>query len=381
MNQKQTLSTKANRLTSLDALRGFNMFWIIGGEEIADALRHLSFPGAGLIAAQLNHALWNGFTFYDLIYPMFIFVVGISIAFSIESRRKKGESSLRILQHILIRTGLLFLLGVYMSNSGYFWRGIWTNIRLMGVLQRIALCYCGASILALFANPRRQIITVICILAGYWFLLRFIPVPGVGMANWDQPQANLANYLDSRLLPGRLYYGAWDPEGLLSTFPALATCLLGLITGYWLKNEQRVNDRLFTKTDKSLFLAMAGAVLLVLGILWGLDFPINKKIWTSSYVLVAGGLSAVFMAFFYWFIDLRGHKKWAFPFVVIGLNSIFIYVAVNIVPFGAMANWLIGDRIFTWLGEGRDLFQAVLTLIIEWMALYIMYKRKIFLRL
>lgn len=175
-----------NRLISLDALRGFNMFWIIGGEELADALSRLNFPGARILAAQLNHADWNGFTFYDLIYPMFIFVVGVSIIFAIERRREKGNDTFKILQRILLRTGMLFLLGLYMSNSGLDLHSWLTNLRLMGVLQRIALCYCGTAILVLFIKLRYQAMIAVILLVGYWLLLRFATVPGFGAGVWSR---------------------------------------------------------------------------------------------------------------------------------------------------------------------------------------------------
>jgi predicted acyltransferase len=373
-------TVKANRLTSLDALRGFNMFWIIGAERIADALHRLSFPGAHLMATQLNHANWGGFTFYDLIYPMFIFVVGVSTTLAIERRRERGENNLKILRHILIRTGLLFLLGIYMSNSGLNLYGWLHNIRWMGVLQRIALCYCGASIMVLFTKTRFQALAAGVFLVGYWLLLRYVPVPDCGVAVWS-PGATFANYFDRLFLPGRLYYHTWDVEGLLSTFPALVTCLFGVFTGYWLKKDWKMKGKTITGEHKAVILAATGVVLVGLGLLWGLDFPIIKKIWTSSFTLLTGGCSAIGMALFYWVIDVRGYKRWAFPFVVIGLNSIFVYLAVNLIPFGAISGWITGGKLPVWFGTGETLCLAVVSLMIEWLILYVMYRRKIFLRL
>jgi predicted acyltransferase len=380
MNETQTI-TKVKRLLSLDALRGFNMFWIVGAEPIADALNQLNFPGAGILAGQLNHADWNGFTFYDLIYPMFIFVVGVSTVFSIKRRQEREEAPLKILYHIFTRTALLFLLGLFLSNSGLNLHGWLTNLRWMGVLQRIALCYCGAAFLVLYTKRWHQGIITGTLLIGYWLLLRFVPVPGHGPGVLNTPGMNFANYFDRLFLPGRLYYHTWEVEGLLSTFPALATCLGGVFTGYWLRDEGRFRGKLINPKRKAVILAVAGVSVLGLGLLWALDFPINKKIWTSSYVLLTGGLSAMAMALFYWLIDIRGYKRWTFPFVVIGANSIFIYLAANIIPFDKISDWLTGGRLPGWFGAGSALGLAIISLAIQWLILYIMFKRKIFIRL
>jgi predicted acyltransferase len=358
------------------------MLWIVGAEKIADALTQLNFPGAYLVSAQLNHSAWNGFTFYDLIYPMFIYVVGISITLSIRNRLERGESIVKISRHIFTRTVLLFLVGLYISNSGlgldlHSWL---TNLRWPGVLQRIAVCYWITAILVLFIKPRYQVMVSLIFLVGYWALLRFVPVPGFGAGVFNIPEASFANYIDKIFLPGRHYYKTWDPEGLLSTFPAIVTCQLGAYTGFWLKRETGIHKKPVTAGEKVLWLAIFGLALLGLGILWGFYFPINKKIWTSSYVLVTGGLSAMIMALFYWIIDLKGYKKWAFPFVVIGLNSIFIYGAFNLLPMDSLAQWMFGNELLNSLGAAERLFTALLTFIIGWLALYFMYKKKIFLR-
>jgi predicted acyltransferase len=277
--KKLQLYFPSDRLTSLDALRGFNMFWIIGGEKIADALSRFHIPIIRILAAQLNHTVWNGFTFYDLIYPMFIFVTGVSIAYSLDHRKKRGDNHYIILLRILKRTLLLFLFGLYLSNAGLNLHGWLTNVRLMGVLQRIALCYCGAAVFVLFIQLRFQLAISVMILLGYWLLLRFAAVPGFGAGVWYPPEANFANYFDKLYLPGRMYYGSWDVEGLLSTFPALVTCQMGVFAGFWLKIDWKSKGIKLTKTKKAVFLALMGIFILGLGTLWGIDFPINKKIW------------------------------------------------------------------------------------------------------
>ena len=364
---------RTGRLVSLDALRGFNMFWIIGAAGIANGLSNLKIPGASLIASQLRHAPWNGFRFNDLIYPMFIFVVGISVSLALGRRREKGEIPRKIVGHIFFRTALFFGIGLYMSNSGLNWYGWLHNLRWMGVLQRIALCNSCAALMVLYTGPRRQAGTVAGLLILYWLLLRFVPVPGYGAGIWNPPEANFANYFDSRFLPGRLYYHTWDPEGLLSTMPALATCLLGVLTGHWLRKPD-------VKPEfKAGALAIAGMILALLGLLWSLDFPLNKKIWTSSYTLLTAGLSAAGMALFYWLIDIRGFQRWAYPFVVIGRNSLFIYVAADFIPFGAAARFLLG--IGPDLGNSMVLIRSIATLGLEWLLLWLMYRFRIFVKL
>ena len=373
--------SQKERLTSLDALRGFNMFWIIGGEKIADALAKFNIPIIRILAAQLNHTAWNGFTFYDLIYPMFIFVTGVSIVYSLDHRKRRGDTNLQILLRILRRTLLLFLCGLYLSNAGLDLHGWLTNVRLLGVLQRIALCYCVAAILTLFVKPRFQVAIAVSILLGYWLLLRFATVPGFGAGVWYPSEANFANYFDKLFLPGRKYYGTWDVEGILSTFPAVVTCQMGVFAGFWLRKEWQVKGSELSKAKKAFFLACSGLFILGLGLLWGLDFPINKKIWTSSFALVAGGLSAIFMALFYWLIDDKGYKKWAFPFIVIGLNPIFIYLAMNVIPWNKISKSLSGWSLPGMVGGWQELLFSLSTLMVGWILLYWMYKRKIFIKL
>lgn len=372
------------RLVALDALRGFNMLWIIGADRIADALKDLRFPGASLVSAQLNHASWNGFTSNDLIYPLFIFLVGVSLTFSLRRRMERGQSRPRLVGHILWRTGLMYLIGMYLCNAGLDWQN-WLHpeeLRWVGVLQRIALCFGITALLMVFTRPWHQVAVAGALLIGYWILMRFVPVPGVG-AGVFAPGVNFANYLDGLYMPGRLYYDNWDPEGMLSTLPAVVNCLGGVFTGYWLQSADRPDLR-FGKTvwnRKVVYLAAAGLCLAGFGLLWSLDFPLNKKIWTSSYVLLTIGLSALLMAFFYWLVDLRGHRKLVFPLVVVGLNSLFIYVAAAEIPFAAMAAWLMGPHFLAWLGPGQALSLALATLLLEWLLLYGMFKFKVFIKL
>jgi predicted acyltransferase len=284
----QMMATSQERLLSLDALRGFDMFWIIGAESLVKGLRRISDTGpVKFVADQLEHKAWAGFHFEDLIFPLFIFIVGISAVFSL-SRTIQQSGRSEALKRVFRRTVLLFLLGVF-YNGGL--AASFEGVRLLGVLQRIALCYFFAALLFCYLPRRHLVVVCVALLLGYWALITLVPVPGAGRPNFAEGK-NLANYLDSQYLPLRKYDGDHDPEGLLSTLPAIATCLLGVFAGLLLANERLSGQR------KVVYLAAAGVIGVALGWLWGLQFPVIKKIWTSSYVLVAGGYSALLLAFF-----------------------------------------------------------------------------------
>ncbi len=367
------------RLASLDALRGFDMLWIIGARAIVNGLAALGLPGTAAVANQLTHSDWHGFTFYDLIFPLFLYIVGVSLVFALQRRLERGERPGGILRHVLRRTLLLFALGL-LYNGGFRQTGVWENLRFMGVLQRTALVYLFTSILVLLTGLRGQAVAAAALLLGYWGALRFIPVPGhpPGMLT---PTVNLVRYVDLHLLPGEPYWGTWDPEGLLSTIPAVATGLLGALTGHWLRAATGPGGRVITPGQRAGLLFLAGAAGVALGLLAGLAFPINKNLWTSSFVLLTGGLSAMLLAAFYWLIDVRGHTRWAFPFVVIGVNSLFIYLAENLVPFDEIARRFVGGDVSDLFGPGKRLFEAFATLALEWLVLLWMYRRRIFIRI
>ncbi|MGE5397696.1 MAG: acyltransferase family protein, partial [Chitinophagales bacterium] len=250
------------RLVSLDALRGFDMFWIICGASLAKGFACLDCSWGRVVAQQFSHSEWNGFTFYDLIFPMFIYITGISAFLSLKNRldcsNRKG-----LVKHVLKRAAILFVLGI-IYNHGPSLSFSLADIRIMGVLQRIALCYLGASLMVIYTRPKTQIITALGILICYWAVMRFVPVPGFGAGFWTE-QGNLAGYLDRLLLPGHLYHESWDPEGPLTTIPAFATGLLGVLTGYWLKATNWHQGKALSANDHSLYLFVGGTVLAVSG--------------------------------------------------------------------------------------------------------------------
>lgn len=331
----------APRLVSLDALRGFDMLWIMGGDSIGHALAQMEPAGVvGVLGTQINHVAWEGFRFYDLIFPLFVFIVGVSLVFSL-TKLQGREGRTAAVGRVIRRTVILYLLGIFYYGG---WAKGWEDIRLLGVLQRIALCYGAAGLLFLYFKPRGLVLWCVGLLLGYWALMALVPVPGVGAGHFEEGR-NLANWIDAQYLPWRKWDGDHDPEGLLSTLPAIGTCLLGVFAGLLFQNSKASPGR------KVAWLAGAGLVGVALGALWGLQFPIIKKLWTSSYVLVAGGCSALLLAVFYWIIDVRGWKFWARPSVWIGLNPITIYLLGNLLKFDDVAARVLGGPVEGWFNR------------------------------
>jgi predicted acyltransferase len=355
---------------SLDALRGFDMFWIVGADALVGGLQKLSdgFLVQGT-ARELEHAEWSGFHFEDLIFPMFVFMAGVSITFSL-TRMIALDGRATAVGRILRRAILLYLLGVF-SYGGF--DGTFEHIRLLGVLQRIALAYLFAGLIFCYFRPRAQVIWCAALLIGYWLLLTFVPVPGGTAGNFAEG-ANLTNWIDSHYLPWRKWDGDHDPEGLLSTFPAIASCLLGVLAGQFLRNTKR-SDR-----DKVVRLALAGVILAAVGWLWSLQFPVIKKIWTSSFVFVAGGYSCLFLATFYYIIEILQWRRWAMPFVWIGMNSITIYMIHNLVEIDKIAARFAGGQLNDYFGRFGPLILALVGLAITFGICRFLYKRGIFLR-
>jgi predicted acyltransferase len=309
---QQTVTKPSQRLVFLDVVRGLTIAFMIlvnnnGNEELA------YWP--------LKHAEWNGWTPTDLVFPIFLFLVGIAIVFSTASRMARGEAKSSLLMHTFRRAAILFALGILIHGFPHY---PLATLRVYGVLQRIALCYLVASILYLWDRRVVTLVSVsaICLL-GYWILMRWVPVPGFGMPGRDIPfldkDINWVSVVDRRLFPGRLLENTRDPLGLISTVPAIATCLLGVLTGLWLRTQKGMT----VKAGGMLAGAIAG---LALGCLWAIWFPINKRLWTSSYVLFAAGWTLLVLAICYFVIEIRKHAgAWTYPWKVFGANAIFTY--------------------------------------------------------
>ena len=374
MSEAETASIEPipGRIVSVDVLRGFDMFWIVGGEGFFAAL--FKFFGPGIqkpLVRQLHHSHWVGFRFYDLIFPLFVFVVGMSVVFSLEKiLAQKGKKA--AYRRIFRRFVILYLLGIF------YYQGIQNgieNIRLLGVLQRLAITYLFAAIFFIHLNRKTMLAVLVAILIGYWAWLSFVPVPGLHEVSFAEGK-NWANWVDAHYLPFRKWNGTWDPEGLLSTIPAIASALLGVFAALIIRSRDIEPMRKVT-----IFVG-GGIAMVVVGLLWGLQFPIIKKIWTSSYVLVAGGYSALLLGIFYLIVDVWKMQKWAVPFVWIGMNPITIYMARNIVSFDSLAKRVVGGELLTVFGEPVGIFLVkTVSLGFSLWLVHFLFKKKVFLKI
>lgn len=432
MNQP-TLPEKSQRLISLDVFRGITIAGMI----------LVNNPGSwGHILSPLRHAEWNGCTPTDLVFPFFLFVVGVAMAFSFERRIETGHSRATMIGQIVRRTIILFLLGLIMygfpdfrligpyiltiiglvlfyadqpvlslgENSGVRVRKIlaWmlligavayfaldfghfqeTRLRVPGVLQRIAACYLLASIIMIVWRPPGRVIWVLLLLAGYWIVAMGVPAPSGHEAEVTGSPGLLHDWIDVTLLGEHLYRERPDPEGILSTLPAAATVLLGALTGRWLRTSRE-------KTDKALGLFFAANLALVLGLCLNYGFPINKKIWSSSYVVFTAGLALHFLTMCYWLIDVKGWKRWAWPFVVFGSNAIVVFVASSLVakmmyriklalPDGgeiSLKTWIYENGFAPWAGPLYGSLFFALAYVLLWLLPMIpLYRKRILIRI
>ena len=371
-NMEKKSSFVESRLLSLDTLRGFDMFWIIGGEELIHTLSKL-YPNSFWIqfSKQLEHPYWNGFTFYDLIFPLFIFLAGVSTPFSIGKALNDGKSKKEILLKVLKRGLILFLLGL-VYNNGLEIKPI-DDIRFMSVLGRIGITYIFANILFLYVKEILLIYWFAGLLIVYWLILKFTSAPGFSMGDLSM-EGNFASYIDRNILPGKLSRGIHDTVGLFNNIPAIGNALAGIITGIYLQKGEP------TPAKKALYMALSGLIALVIAQVWNLDFPINKNLWSSSFVMQTVGLSFLLFAFFYYVIDVLKYNRWTLFFQVIGMNSILIYISNKFIDWDYTAN-----AFFKWLeqlvGEPYSILViAVAIVIIKWVFLKFLYNKKVFLR-
>lgn len=361
----------SSRLLSLDALRGFDMFWIIGGEQLVhEADKLTGWSWLGWLNGQLHHPEWHGFAFYDLIFPLFLFLTGVAMPFSFEKRLTRGDSKQQLYRHVVVRGLLLVFLGLVYNGLLKF---DWVNQRYPSVLGRIGLAYLFAALIVLNTKMRGRLLWIVGLLLGYWAALKFIPVPGFGAGDLS-PGHTLTDYLDRLVLPGKLYVGDRDPEGLFGTIPAIATALAGAMTGQFLKNAH------YAGATKSALMAAVGLASLAVAWLWNFDFPINKNLWTSSFVLHCAGWSLLLLAGFYLVIDVWRYRAWASLFVVIGSNSILIYLAQSMVDISHTTHFFFGGAL-SHTGSLQPLLSALAYLVVEGLLLYVLYRKQIFLRL
>jgi predicted acyltransferase len=364
---REDTAPASRRFMSVDALRGFDMFWIIGGDFLIRSLpkAHDS-TLTRTLATQMEHCQWAGFRFYDLIFPLFVWIVGVSIPFSIPKLIER-EGRAAAVRRIFVRSLLLFALGVfYMGGVSNGFK----NVYFAGVLHRIAVAYFFAGMFFCFIRrPLPLAMLVQVLLIGYWAVLTLVPVPGVGPASYEQGR-NLAWYVDHHWMPGQHFEGT-----ILSTPAAIANCLLGIFAGLLLKDPRR------SDAQKVRLLLGAGAALLAIGVLWSFQFPIIKLLWTSTYVLVACGMAAMLLGVFHLVIEVWRLRAWAMPFVWIGMNAITIYIASALLNFRKIADRFVGGDVARWLGNYADLVRSVVALLLALWLVHFLYRRRIFLRL
>lgn len=362
------------RLYSLDALRGFDMFWIMGGEGIFIALASLTgWPVFHWCAEQLEHVQWHGFVFYDMIFPLFLFIAGISFPFSLAKRTANNQARSAIYKHVLFRGLILVLLGIIYNNGVSF---DFAGMRYGSVLGRIGLAWMFAALIFMNTKLNTRIIWFSGLLIMYWILLLLFPAHDLGSTDPFSQEGNLASFIDRHLLPGTLYRGNHDPEGILSTMPAISTALLGMFTGEFLLSDYLKDKPL----KRVLFMVLAAIALMIIGKLWNIVFPINKNLWSSSFVCWVGGLSLLLFAVFYLIIDVWNLSKWAFFFVVIGMNPITIYLAGEIINFKIASRFFFGGIAELLPPAWTPLIDAIGITAIGWIFLYILYRKKMFLK-
>lgn len=369
-------ATALGRLVSLDVLRGATIAFMI---LVNNSGNRAYWP--------LQHSDWNGWTPTDLVFPIFLFLMGASIVFSFESRLGRGASRSSLLLHTLKRFVILFLLGLLVNGFPLFH---WETLRIYGVLQRIALCFLACALPYLVdRRVASKAVIILSILIGYWILLRWVPVPGYGRPGAGIPfldkNANWVAYLDRHIFPGRLFEGTRDPEGLLSTLPAIATTLMGMLTGIWLRGKR-------LPLVKCAGMLGAGIFCTLLGELWSPWFPLNKNLWTSSYVLFTAGIALIAWAFCYWASEIKGWKRgWTFFWVVFGRNAITAYVFSELL---AAAIWetpvygqktlsqIIAPRLYGSLHRPQvaALVYALCFVLVCWLPMLWLHRKKIFIK-
>ncbi|MEN7548178.1 heparan-alpha-glucosaminide N-acetyltransferase domain-containing protein [Rapidithrix thailandica] len=372
--QAQTIEasrSKVQRLVSLDAFRGFTIAAMIIVND----------PGSwSHVYAPLLHAEWHGITPTDLVFPFFLFIVGVSIVLAYTKRMEKAYSTKDLVQKVLIRALKIFVLGLFLNLYPKF---NFEEIRIPGVLQRISIVFICCALLFLFSGWKQWLKACLALLVLYCLAMMLIPVPGLG-AGVLEPGKNLAAWVDSLLIPGRLWQGTWDPEGLLSTFPAIATGITGMLAGRIIVSSQEQHQ-------KVVWLFVWGFALFVLGGIWNWFFPINKNLWTSSYVLYTSGLAFLCLAASIFIVDIKGYKKWTRIGVIFGANAITAYVLAGILGFLFVFELNeAGDSLQTLYFNGLvnagmapklvSLIWAVLYTALCFVPVYILYKKKIFIK-
>lgn len=377
---KTSMSADKGRLLSLDALRGFDMLWITGGGAFITTLATVTDAGwVHTLADQMDHVVWNGFHFYDLIFPLFMFISGVAIPYSVKSALAKNPSKGKLILKTFRRMIVLIILGIL--YNGVFRNGF-ENARYASVLGQIGIAYFFASLIYILSGSVRATIYWIAgILAGVSVMQLFVPVPGIG-AGVFTPEGCINGYIDRLYLPGRLSYGPegmisgngiYDALGILSVFSAIGITLMGIVGGKILQEKG------FSEYKKTAILALIGVCMIPVGVILSPVYPVIKVCWTTTYNFVAGGISFLLIALFYLVIDVWDYRKWSFFFRIIGMNSIFIYLFVRVVPVGNVVSYFTG-WITKPMGDAGNVVAVLFVIAAEWLLLWYMYKKEIFVK-
>ena len=352
------------------------MLFIMGGAGFFSALAAF-WPKSAVwqwIGAQMRHVEWHGFAHHDMIFPTFLFIAGCAFPYSLAKQRSRGRSDAAIFGKIVLRGLVLVLLGILYNNAVSFH---FAEMRYASVLGHIGLAWMIAALISMKSGVKTQLIALAAILVGYWLLLRFVPAPDAPAgADRYSMEGSIVGWVDRMFLPGRLHKVIHDPEGLLSLVPAVGTALLGVLTGEFLRWKKSG----FSEHLRVVLMLGAAAVLILLGRLWNIDFPINKNLWTSSFVCFVGGLSLAALAVFYWVIDVLGWKGWAFFFVVIGMNSITIYLAQRVIGFEKAQDFFFKNIAALTPEPWSGVILSGGYIFLCWIFLYFLYRHKIFLK-
>jgi len=375
LNKKERQILEQERLSSLDVFRGLTIAGMI----------LVNNPGSwNYVYAPLQHAKWHGWTPTDLVFPFFLFIVGVSVSLSFSRRLEQYSEKRGLYSKIFKRSSILFALGLFLA---LFPRFDFANLRIPGVLQRIAICYFLASLLFLKTGTKGRSIIALSFLAIYWLAMKLVPVPGYGPGILEY-EGNLCGYIDSQLLAGYLYKPDFDPEGILSTLPAISTALLGTLTGDWLRSFRSV-------LQKTGGLFVGGIVLTLSGLLLHPLFPINKQLWTSTFVLFTAGAALLLLGGCYWLIEGLKLRNWAFPFLVFGTNAIAVYVGstlmvklmalIRVTSNGSVLSlkaFIFNRLLAPWAGNYFGSLVYPLVLILIWLGIMIpLYRKKIFIKI
>ena len=366
------------RIVSLDVFRGLTIA----------AMILVNNPGSwSYVYGPLRHAQWHGWTFADTVFPAFLFIVGVAVAFSFGGRLETEFNRRSLYIKMIRRTLILFALGIFLGGFPFF---DLSTLRIPGVLQRIAVCYLITSVIFLNSTWKGQLAWAIGLLLFYWAIMEWIPVPGTGAGLYEKG-SNPAAWLDNQLLAGHMWQQTrtWDPEGIISTIPAISTTLFGVLAGHWLRSDR-------TPRNKTTGLLAVGGAAVAVGSLWHLLLPINKSLWTGSYCVLMAGLASICLGVLAYLVDVRGKKRWIQPARVYGMNAIAVYVLAGITArllylikvTGADENtitlkaWIYDNLFASWLSDlNASLAYAIAFIIVMYLCMLPLYRKKIFIKI